>query len=329
VVKKLKRRVYLWLSGKNGDSKMLHKMQKINQILFHWDDRMHMTHPGAEEPEKTYYVIRPASKAEGLLSLYFNSGVAEIQWAQENGYIPYIDFDTENCQYHVERKVNGTTNAWEYYFNQPNHLTANEIAQKRNVLLSGWSQKKRKLMKPTIENVQTDLFRSICLEKCAVNESVLKMADKIAERQLKKEKTLGVFIRGTDYVALQPKGHYRQPTVEQVMEKVDEFCTKYDIQKILVVTEDFEIFQKFKNKYGEMAFSSDDDFVKNYSATDYVENSFQNDPYERGLKYLIRLLLLTKCDYLVSSITNGSMFVLAGKKEAYKEQYLFDLGRYE
>lgn len=329
MVKKLKRRVYLWLSRKNGNSKILQTMQKINQILFHWDDRMRMTHPGDEEPEKIYYVIRPASKAEGLLSLYFNNGIREIQWGKNHGYIPYIDYDTEDCQYHVERAINGTRNAWEYYFEQPTAITWNDLKRKKNVLLSGWKNSDDADMKLSPELVQSDSMKEICQSECAVQPYVLDMAENIAEERMIRGKTLGVFLRGTDYVALQPKGHYRQPTVEQVMKKVDEFCTKYDIRKILVVTEDFEIFQKFKNKYGEMAFSSDDDFVKNYSATDYVENSFQNDPYERGLKYLIRLLLLTKCDYLVSSITNGSMFVLAEKQDVYKKQYLFDLGRYE
>lgn len=329
MVKKLKRRVYLWLSRKNGDSEILHKMQKINQILFHWKARMHMTHPGDEEPEKIYYVIRPASKAEGLLSLYFNNGIREIQWGENHGYIPYIDYDAEDCQYHVERANNGTRNAWEYYFEQPTAITWNDLKRKKNVLLSGWKNSDDVCMKLSPELVQSDSVKEICQSECAVQPYVLDMAESIAEERMIRGKTLGVFLRGTDYVALQPKGHYRQPTVEQVMKKVDEFCTKYDIQKILVVTEDFEIFQKFKNKYGEMAFSSDDDFIKNYSATDYVENSFQNDPYERGLKYLIRLLLLTKCDYLVSSITNGSIFVLAEKQDTYKDQYLFDLGRYK
>lgn len=329
MIKKLKRRVYLWLSGKNGNSKILQGMQLANQILFHWNDRLHMAHPGKEDPDKTYYVIRPASKSEGLLSLYFNRGIEGVLWGQQQGYIPYINYATADCQYHVARKVNGTENAWEYYFKQPISITPEELKQKKNVLMSGWSLKKIPSVKLTPEYVRSPAMKKMCQDTCAVQPYILAMAKNIAAEKMVPGKTLGVFLRGTDYVALKPKGHYRQPTAEQVMEKVDEFRGKYDLQKILVVTEDFEIFEKFKKKYGERVFSNDDNFVKNYSASDYIENAFQDDPYERGLKYLVRLLLLTECDYLISSITNGSLFVLAEKQDAYVDEYLFDLGRYE
>ena len=328
VVKKFKTRVYLRLSKRNKDSKMLEEMIKINQIFFNWNERMHMTHPGKEDPDKIYYVIRVFDRVEGLLSLYFK-GIKQIIWARENGYIPYIDFDSNKCQYHVERQINGTNNAWNYYFKQPFTMTASELKNKKNVLLSGWSKQNQNVQKLSVETVEHNPIREICQSDCAVQPYVLDMVEDIAKEKFVSGKTLGVFLRGTDYTALKPKGHYKQPTVEQVINKIDDFCCQYDISKIFIVTEDYTIFQKIKIKYGDIVFSSDNDFIKDYKANDYLESAFQNDPYERGLKYLVRLVLLTKCDYLVSSITNGSLFVLAEKQNDYKDKYLFDLGRYE
>ena len=325
----LKRKLYFILKDKLGDSKILHVMQLCNQVLFHWDDRMHMTHPGNEDEDKIYYVVRPSSKAEGLLSLYFNSGIAESQWALKRGYIPYIDYDTENCQYHVQRMIDGTTNAWEYYFEQPIHFTADEIKRKKNVILNGWSLKSHDGLVLTPEVAKENRLKKLCQDSYKVKPYIMERAKQLADQNMISGKTLGVFIRGTDYTALKPKGHYKQPTIEQVMEKIDDFLGKYSIEKIQLVTEDFSIFQKFKAKYGDILFSSDDSFVKNYSTEDYKESSFQNDPYERGLNYLIRLILLTKCDYLISSITNGSLFVLAERENEYKDCYLFELGKYD
>ena len=330
MIKKIKTRIYLWLSKKNKDSKILKLLIKANKIFFTWNDRMHMTHPGKDDPEKIYYVIRATDKVEGLLSLYFNKGIKKIIWAKEHDYIPYIDFDSDKCQYHVKRDINGTNNAWNYYFKQPFSITAEELKNKKNVLLNGWELKnKEKYQELNIETVRSNIIKEICHNDCAVQPYILDMVENIAKEKIILNKTLGVFLRGTDYVALKPKGHYRQPSIEQVIDKIDEFCNKYDIQKIFVVTEDYTIYQKLKTKYGDIIFSSDDNFIKNYKTNDYLEGAFHDDPYERGLKYLIRLLLLTKCDYLISGITNGSLFALAEKQDSYRDEYLFDLGKYE
>ena len=183
MIKKLKRRVYLWLSGKGGNSSVLHGMQLINQVLFHWNARMHMTHPGKEDPDKVYYIIRPSSKAEGLLSLYFNNGISGVQWGMEQGYIPYIDYDTENCQYHVERKVNGTNNAWEYYFKQPVSLTMDDLQRKKNVLLSGWKWKNESGLRLSPELVQTNPTRKICQNICSVQPYIYIYMQKILPKK--------------------------------------------------------------------------------------------------------------------------------------------------
>ena len=137
-------------------------------------------------------------------------------------------------------------------------------------------------------------------------------------------------MRGTDYTALKPKGHYRQPSVEQVIDKMKEFLSLYEVSKIFVVTEDYTIFKKIQSSFSEICvFTSDHDFVTEYQGKDYIFKSMNTDPYIRGLNYLVRIILLTKCDYLISSITNGSLFALNMMEGTYKDDYLFDLGEYE
>ena len=55
-----------------------------------------------------------------------------------------------------------------------------------------------------------------------------------------------MFIRGTDYVALKPKGHYIQPTVEMLLSKVKEYIQEFQIDNIFLITEDKEIENKIK-----------------------------------------------------------------------------------
>lgn len=331
MIKKIKRVFYLSIASKFFDQRVLKVMETINQVLFHWNEREKMTHPGSEDQNKVYYVIRPSSKEEGLLSLFFHNAIEGIFEAQERGFIPYIDYSSSLCQYYEDRTINGTNNAWEYYFQQPCDLELKDILKKKNVLYSGWSvlpDRKEKIGELTVSKVTTEPIKSVCLQTCAVKPYIWNIVENKCNNLMVRGKTLGVFIRGTDYVALKPKGHYKQPTPAEVMGKVDEFLQKYSIAKIFVVTEDRNIYEQFQKKYGERVFSSDEDFVTNYSSTDYIEGAFHNDPYERGLNYLVRLLLLTKCDYLVSSITNGSLFALAEKDYPYKDKYIFDIGKY-
>ena len=154
------------------------------------------------------------------------------------------------------------------------------------------------------------------------------MVDKKYTELFANQSILGVFIRGTDYVALKPKGHYIQPTVEELHLKIDEFLSKHKVDRIFLVTEDYDIYQKLEQRYGERIFTSDTDFVKEYNTSDYISSSLSTDPYVRGLNYLIRVLLLAKCPYIVSGITNGSLFALTVKSGEYSDDYWFDLGLY-
>lgn len=169
-------------------------------------------------------------------------------------------------------------------------------------------------------------------EKCEVQPYIVTLAEQLGGVLFgtQGQEALGVFIRGTDYVHLRPEGHPVQPTVEQLMNKIDAFLSSYKVSKIYVVTEDYGIFQKLKDRYGSMVFSADDNFAYEYDEKTggYVESTFNNDPYERGKSYLLRLLLLLKCEYLITSRATGSDFVLDYKQSEFKAQYIFDLGVY-
>ena len=66
-------------------------------LLKRYDSRKRTIHPSDKNPDKTFYVIRPRKKEEGLLSCYFFV-LDNVSYAIEKGYIPYVDF-----LLHVER----------------------------------------------------------------------------------------------------------------------------------------------------------------------------------------------------------------------------------
>ena len=326
-MQRIKRRISIVISNKKGFQSLYIILQKINLIFFHWNERMHMIHPGKEDKESTYYVIRPRSNSEGLLSSYFYV-LENIIWALERNYIPYVDYFGEKCQYHVERKINNTLNAWEYFFEQPSKIKHVQLKNKKNVLFSGWYIRDKYQIRTAVQKeYQKAIFGDVS-RLVPIQPYINEMVKEIWDKKFNGKRTVGVFVRGTDYVRLKPKAHYVQPTIEQVIEKVNEFIEKYEIEQIYVVTEDYDYYTELEKQFGDMVFSNDNKFVRNYDSKDFISSSFLDDPYERGLAYLLRILLLAKCEYIVSSKANGSLFADLIRQEKSKEEYWFDLGRY-
>lgn len=322
----LKRKIYLRMKNVPAISKLTKIAVNFNLLVFHFPERRRVLHPGNEDRNITYYIIRPRGETEGLLSSYYHV-MHQMYYAECNKYIPYVDFKSDSCQYFVDYQVNGTYNAWEYFFQQPNHFDKIYLSRKRNVILQGWTFHKSDFSDREIPKAWKRFFiDSLCPVQPYIQNLVQEKYDLLFPSR---NGVLGVFVRGTDYVALHPKGHPVQPSVEQIMDRIDLFKQKYRIEKIYVVTEDFDIFSKIKNKYGESVFSADDNFVFDYEKSDYVATAFHNDAFERGRDYLIRLLLLTRCDYLISSIASGSNFARDYKQDEYIDSYIFDLGLYD
>ena len=328
-IAKLKRRFSVSLERLGEDSLLYKAFYGLNLLFFHASDRMKLVHNGEEDPGITYYVIRPSSTLEGLLSSYFNVA-KNLLWANDKGYISYVDYENRHCQYYTGREIHGTKNAWEYYFEQPSGITRTDLSRKKNVLLSGISKDKqsKKAFDKSLKAIQSGKYREI-FRSISVRKDLLEEAERRHSELFGTEKVLGVYARGTDYVSLKPKGHPIQPTIEMILSKTDEYLKKYAVGHVFVVTEDYSIYSALKTKYGALVISSDEDFVKDYRPGTYISDTFANDPYERGKNYLIRLLLLSRCDYLVSGITNGSLFARCQREEEYEDSYWFELGLYE
>lgn len=289
---------------------------------------------GQLNPEITFYVIRPRNDGvEGLMSLFMNV-MKNMCYAFEKGYVPVVDFQNYKTQY-VDDEYGG--NAWEYYFTQPSEYTLEEVYKSKNVILSGLeihlydiplfqrnysSEKLKELHKIIFENVQ---FQK------DVQKYVQEELDKL---KLNYSECLGLYLRGTDYVSLKPAGHPIQPTCEQAIEVIDEFLQKYQIKKIFLVTEDYNIYRKIKEYYGEKCIvPSFDSYIKNYAGKDYLSKTnslseLDKSPYKRGMYYLIKLIILSECAYFVGGNTMGAWSSCVFSNKEFKEKYIFDLGLY-
>ena len=326
----LRTKIYLNILKKPIFKPFFFIFEKANLIMFH-SDLKEKKYKGEGRNENIYYIRRGAGRNDiaGLVGTYYLVG-CEVYVAHKMGMIPYVDFERFPCQYSVEREVNGTKNAWEYYFEQPYGTKKRDAYGGKQFVLSGWTlskSKKRRLYADEWVRF-TGRERKSFLEKVMPVKKYLKNeVNEYYENEFSNRDVLGVFLRGTDYMANKPIGHDVQPTVEMAISKIDLFLKKYDIDRIFLVTEDEDIYSKMKERYRNLVFCSDYNFIRfNPKKDKWVKDAFDNDPYERGKNYLIRVMLLARCKYYVGGLASGSRYALDFGD--FEDKYVFQLGTY-
>lgn len=311
---------------------LLRYLQYIYNMFFHKDRLMQKCSFGNMYDTDQILIIRPTTDdgIQGLMSLFIQA-MRWVDYANRKGVIPYIDFKNYKTQYY-----DGIGNVWDYFFTQPSSLSIDEVYNSKRVIVSGATWYK---------TVDETLFRgevfndSKLSEKCfSVIWNNIDYSDEvknIVEKEnkvIQAEKCIGVYLRGTDYIQLKPTGEYVQPDIESVIQKVDEFIHRYGNLKIFLVTEDYKYYHSMKQKYkDEIKIVSYDKFIQNYDGKNFLSKSnvLEENPKKRGMDYLVKIVLLSKCKYLVSSITMGSIAAYSLNGGVYEDSYIFNLGFYK
>ncbi len=312
------------------ETRMFKILQRINFLLFHQNMKETKKNFGELNPDKIFYIIREGTKENGLLSIYMRA-LKRCVYALDKGYVPYFDGKTWPTQYNDCDDVN----SWELFFKQPTSLSYDEIYKSKNVILSGKSvDDYNKLTKELSyspycdKNSISELYK-ICKEHLYIKDSIIQEVNDDYNALFLNNSVLGVYMRGTDYTSLKPAGHYIQPDLHTVISDVDRYLQKYQINKIFMVTEDEELFNSFYSVYGEKIIKYNDYRFSGYDGKDYLAGyKIKISKQELGMIYLKKMLLLSRCEYLIGGITNGTQFALIMNNNEYKDKIIYNLGKY-
>lgn len=288
---------------------------------------------GNKNADKVFYVIRPRTDGiEGLLSLFWNV-IRNIDYAIENNYIPVVDFQNYKTQYTMTKDEN----AWDYYFTQPSNYTLEEVYESQNVIISGleiiWY--KNSVYKADYSQYALDYLHQMVFKYVDYSDEVKRRVnDEIAKLNIDMDNTIGLYLRGTDYIKLKPSGHPVQPTPEQAIKVVDEFMEQYDLPTVFLVTEDGDIYDAIKNRYGDKCVTPTfDSYIYGYKGDAFLScdkkiDEIAENAYERGMQYLIKMIIISECGYLIGGNTNGMWAANVFAKHEYRDKFIFDLGLY-
>ena len=291
-----------------------HSLFRIYRFLYtffaHHERLMKKAEFGIRNSESKILIIRPNSEdgIQGLMSLFVQTA-RWLQYADERGFLSYIDFETYKTQYYEPGY-----NAWDNFFYQPDGLTYDEVYDSKNVLISGVTIKK------TIDDTmfREGVFKekkvlskchSIIERKIRVSDEVQKLVDD-ENAILHVEDCIGIYLRGTDYVKLKPPGEFRQPEIDDVINKIREYIKKYPGKKLFLVTEDENYYKRLVEEFPTSIVTvTFDSFISGYDGKDFLSrtNLLDEDKKIRGMNYLVKIILLSRCRYLISSMTMGSI----------------------
>lgn len=286
--------------------------------------------------QNKYLIIKRECKNAPLgLFAFYITNIAWIDYALRNDYIPVIDMKNYENTFHRKDEV-GKINTWEYYFKQPCGVSLDEALSSKNVRYV-WNDIPEFHPNESLDFLynQTivDYYRNIASKYLLFNDDIQEYLDEmrirfINDNVLKGQRVLGVLARGTDYTKLKPYFHPIQPSVDEIIAKVNLYRKKYDCSKIYVATEDAKILEKLRQEYGnDLLFTNQKRIYDTDTYLNYNNEFTQRTPMERGLDNLLSIYLLSLCNGIVAGRTSGTVGAFIMQK-GFEFKYVFSIGRY-
>ena len=281
---------------------------------------------GGKDREGSYYVIRRRAGNVGLFSLVVTA-LAHMKIAEEQGRIPVVDLQNYKNLYLPEDKI-GTENAWEYFFEQPCNTTLFDIKNKKDVLLSSGEIPQHRPSDTGAffrnENGEFEAWRALFQKYIRPRTEIVQEADaEYARKVAPNEKVVGVCCRGAKYRALRQKNHPIQPEVDELIAKVKETMAEFGAGKVYLSTEDAAIVEQFRAEFQDALFVADREYMDFVKQTNVKSGTVYN-----GVQYLKQIIMLSKCDFLVSARCSGALGASLMSK-GYAYTYYFDKGDYQ
>lgn len=265
-----------------------------------------------------------------------------IGWAAENNMIPVIDLRTPDNVY----KPKGDINWWDLFFEQPGGLSLDNISGKDDVKVLDSE-------KALDYNFQFDNrmdfckaperlkgLRDIYRNYIHLNDVTIKHIDSIWEALCPdhmEHSYLGVRLRGTGYRVVHPEGLSVVTTNDEMYDlckHIKLIMREYHFDKIFLATDDIDILDDFFETFHEdLIFLNENDRIGEQDVMEKVckEGKWHAQPvaqiekiddmYQHNLNYITEIMLLGKCDGIISNKCSASMILPLIKEDWKYEKY--------
>ena len=266
----------------------------------------------------------------GLFSYYIVHLGCIINYLK-HGYIPILEVASFSNIFTGNNKPKD--NPWEEFFNQPCGYTLNEVVKMKNVKIFKCECVCDMPDEKTIysNTIMLNYHHKIQEKYMSIKNNIYKEVGKIWLNLFgNSTNVLGIFIRGTDYISIEPSGHSRQPSTKRLIKDVINMNKKNKYDFIFLGTEDNKIRNLFIKIFGKKLkyLIPKDKIVYNYDTGNYLtynKNVFGNMNFSKI--YLLSVIILSKCIDIISSRTSGAagVFIISN---GFRNKLVYYLGEY-
>lgn len=307
---------------------------------------------GKENPDKTFYVLRPyyylvrnelTTNVSNLMFHYYRN-LQHLSYAVEKGWIPVVDWQNYGPFSHGEDyPVNGTTNCWEYYWNQPSEYSLEEVYRSKNVILSVQNTRDNQFVptcsfKPPLQNQAEQLAR-----KCPKYNRLITFnaytEEYIDDWQTKLfpggAKILGVGIRGTSYgvdeSTLNPQGHPIQPELDRLLISIENAMREWEMDYVFIACELEQVIERVREAFaGRVIYLPRLRYTSSPKRGD-VEKGLDplylpGQKYQSNLDYVTEMALLSRCDSLLAAMSSGVRAAIIWNAGRYERMRIMENG---
>jgi hypothetical protein len=264
---------------------------------------------GNKNKNKTFYVIK-RSPGAGIFSNLFYV-LQHLYLIRNKRFIPIVDMNNFITLYNEKKLCNKTHNAWEYYFDQLNNYSLQEVYKSQKVIIT--SSKAFSFTK------NMNSLRKIWKTKIKFNQLIKKNINLINKNIYKD--CLGVHF--TTHTQKFARKHPVPPTIYQMKNLIEKFKKKFNIKKVFLSTfikkVKFKLSFKFKNN---ILFN---DFYRSDSINVFNDINRNNHRFLCGMETIMDVVCLSSCKIILASESNVIDFIKLTNPK--KRIYLIDNGR--
>lgn len=263
--------------------------------------------------DKIFYVIRRHPSAGLFSNITFV--LNHLRICDKANFIPIVDMENYPTLYNENKIIKKTRNSWEYYFDNLNKYSLNEVYNSRNVFLSNPVFQKDMLIDITNKKIKN------YLKKIRIKKNILKKVKNFSNKFFyKKDKILGIHFRGSTYK--NARGHTFPLTPKLMIKNINFLLKKFKYNKIFIVTEENEYLKILRKEFKDICISYPSYRMDNIDSFKIYPRI--NHRYLLGEEILIETLLLSKCDgltYIKSNVISAAI-TFSKKKQNLHETFL-------
>lgn len=307
------------LPENEGISRYEHGIMSYDEVMALTFFFSYATHPGTRHPGRRFFLIDARFNLEGIFGIW-NKVFTAARYAMAKGYTPAFAITSSDDNIYSDHPGD---DIWNKFFLQPEGFSLPEIRESCHLTLSP-NMNVLTIMRHIMDEVSKG--QTILWPDGIFNSHVKNYIAKRKQRFLPHpERTLGVLVRGTDYIHNPLPNHPRQAPVEMVMEKISEAEASWGFDWIYLATEDQEICQKMEKHYGShLSFTDQERYtVKPGQLLSQIpREKSEGNGFRLGAEYLCSVHLLSQCRCLIASGECGAL-TEALRENGGKYQHVF------